>query len=68
MNFHTEEEKSLLENFRRNGGKMTFSFFRDGEINASRSVAKALIRLLRSRHIERDSSGDFNWVCYRIKE
>jgi hypothetical protein len=68
MNFHAEEEKSLLESFRRNGDKMTFFFSRDGEINASRSVEKALVRLLRSGHIERNCFGDFNWICYRIKE
>jgi hypothetical protein len=68
MNFHTEEEKFLLESFHQNGGKMTFSFFKDGKINVSKPAAKALTRLLRSGHIEHDCSGDFNWVCYRLKK
>ena len=67
MQFHSEEEKTLIESFRQNGGTRTF-FFRHGEPRIAKPVAKALSHLLRSGHIERHSSGDIGWVCYRLKE
>jgi hypothetical protein len=65
--FHTDDEKALIETFRQAGGKRIIFFRRDGEPILPKPMAKALARLLRSGHIDRDSSGDFGWVCYRLR-
>ncbi len=67
MEFHTDEEEALLETFRQNGGQRIF-FHRRGKLKIPRAVAKTLSRLIRSGHIEREQSGDFNCIYYRIRE
>jgi len=67
MKFHTDDEEALLETLRQNGGRRIF-FHRRGRLKVEPSVAKTLSRLIRSGHIERAFSGDFNYICYRLKE
>lgn len=74
MKFHKENEKALIEKFRQNRGELIV-FFRDmwkllqcpNNPVITDSEAKALSLLIRSGHIESVSSGDFNWVRYRLK-
>jgi hypothetical protein len=67
MKYHSDDEKELIESFRAAGGKRIF-FRRRCELQLSPSMTKALARLVRSGHVTLDSSGDFNWVCYELRE
>jgi hypothetical protein len=67
MQYHTDDERDLIESFRTAGGKRTF-FRRRGELQLSPAMSKALARLVRSGHVRLHSSGDFNWVCYELRE
>jgi hypothetical protein len=65
--FHTEDEKALIETFRAQGGKRII-FFRRGEPKLSKPMTKALARLVRSGHIVIDTSGDFGWIRYQLRD
>jgi hypothetical protein len=67
MQYHTDSEKALLETFRASGGERII-FFRHGQPQLPKPMADALSRLIRSGHVRRHSSGDFGWVCYRLRE
>lgn len=71
MQFHDEDEKALIETFRRNGGERKFLFRNVGKggdvMQASKRETRALARLLRSGHIERYFNSG-SWVYYRLKE
>ncbi len=67
MQYHSDDEKALLETFRAAGGERVI-FLRHGVPQLPRPMAEALARLVRSGHIRRHASGDFGWVSYRLRE
>lgn len=67
MQYHTDDEKALIEYFRAAGGERTV-VFRRGQPQLPKPMADALARLVRKGHIRRSASGDFGWVLYRLRE
>jgi hypothetical protein len=67
VQYHTDDEKALIETFRAAGGKRVI-FFRHGMPQLPKPEAEALARLVRSGHIRQHASGDFGWVSYRLRE
>jgi hypothetical protein len=75
VNIHNEDEKALIECFRKSDGKLLYVYFGRNGIErhgiarekASKSELQALRRLLRSGHVVRSGCGDFGWVSYKLK-
>lgn len=69
MNYHTEEELAVIEEFKSNKGELVIFYRKNGSmIKYSSSFSSTFSKLIRKGVIQQVASGDFGWVKYHLKE